>query len=110
MMGEKVGSPQSIKCNEEQEGRGREGTEGRGSNKYKGPETGECVALSRHCKHIRVLCMGEELSKRACPKEVTPKLRLEGQDGVIEDSIPARRKSTREVLKAREQNESRHGQ
>lgn len=52
--------------------------------------------------------MGRGSSQKAFPKEVTPKLRPEGLDGVIEESIPARRKSMREVLEAREQNESRN--
>lgn len=42
------------------------------------------------------------------PKEVTPKPRLQGLDGVTEESILPRSKSMREVLEAREQNESRN--
>lgn len=49
-----------------------------------------------------------QASQKAFPKEVTPKPRPQGLDGATEESILARRKSTREVLEAREQNESRN--
>lgn len=47
-------------------------------------------------------------SQKAFPKEVTPKPRPQGLDGVTEESILARRKNTREVPEAREQNEPRN--
>ena len=66
-MEQKVGSPQSIICNEQQERRGREETEGRRVSKYKGPESregGPFKALQAH----RSLVWGTRLSQKAFPK------------------------------------------
>lgn len=68
---------------------------------YKGPETIQWVALLRHHKHTRTLSVGEGVLQKAFSKEVTSKLKPEGQDGVIEKSIPEQKKSMGEVLEAR---------
>lgn len=68
---------------------------------YKGPETIQWVALSRHHRHTRDLIKGEGVLQKAFAKEGTSKLKPEEQDGVIEKTIPAQKKSMRGVLEAR---------
>lgn len=99
-MGKNTGLPQSIIWNEQQQGGDREETEAEEAKLTKALRQESGWPFQQRTQ-IRALGVGEGSSQKAFSKEMTFKLKPEGQDGVIQKSIPARKKSMREVLQAR---------